>query len=123
LVILNLPIQFLRRAIFILKLARELKLAMELKLARCVLSIFCLRAHELISNLKGDERLGTFFHYRYRLLADHYPHEPFSVEQSDFNFFLTTYQYLVGELDLQKDKPHDYKENYAKWLDLHKQTK
>jgi hypothetical protein len=89
----------------------------------CHLSIFCLRAHELISSLKGDERLNVFFHYRYRLLTDNYPHEPFSVEQSDFNFFLTTYQYLMGELDLTKDKPNDYRENYARWLNLHKQTK
>lgn len=87
------------------------------------LSIFCLRAHELIHSLKGDARLNAFFNYRYRVLADNYPHEPFGVGQSNLDFFLTTHQYLIGSLNIDDLKGEDYKGNYARWIKLNKLQK
>jgi len=87
------------------------------------LSIFCLKTHEFIHSLVGNERLDQFFNHRYRILADEYPHEPFSVEQSDLNFFFQTYEYLIGVRDIKEIPKSDYSDNYVKWINLHKNAK
>jgi len=89
----------------------------------CHLSIFCLKVHETLSNLRGEEKLKAFLKYRYRILLDEYPHEPFSVEQGDYDFFEVTAKYLSGELDVDKIVKSDYNNNYIGWIKLHKQTK
>ena len=84
---------------------------------------FCLSANQTIYALAGDKRLNAFFDYRYRFLADKFPHEPFSVGQSDLDFFMVTYQYLIGERDTNEIPKSQYNNNYINWIKANKQVK
>jgi hypothetical protein len=88
-----------------------------------LLTHFCLTAHRTIHFLTGDDRLNAFFDYRYRFLADRFPHEPFSVNQSELDFFMVTYQYLMGERNIEEIARSKYNNNYINWVKLHKMAK
>lgn len=84
---------------------------------------FCEQANVIISQLKGKEKLRTFINYRYRILLKKFPHEPFSVEQGDYDFFEVTQKYLSGELDISSITKSDYNNNYINWVKAHKTKK
>lgn len=68
-------------------------------------------------NGRSDARINLFFEKRYYELAKKFPHKPFSVDQSTFDFFLITLEYLSGERSLDEIPKSEYSQNYRKWIE------
>ena len=68
---------------------------------------------------KSMEKSDIFMHYRYRQLRKLFPHDTFSVEQGEYNFFETTYNYLMGNEDIDEIAKSDYNNNYIDWVKHH----
>jgi hypothetical protein len=71
----------------------------------------------LLHTVIDSQRLNLFFTLRYRILYKHYPHKPFSVEESSADFFIITLQYLKKERSLDEIPKSEYSQNYRKWVE------
>lgn len=64
-----------------------------------------------------EKKWKYFEEFRYRLIAIHYPHKPFSVEESSFDFFAKTLDCLNGKIEIpEKEKGREFTNNYIDWL-------
>lgn len=60
---------------------------------------------------------ALFEEMRYLTLTKFFPHKIFSVEESTFDFFNKTYDYILGYVKIPDKEPgREYSNNYIDWL-------